>query len=217
MKVRYKILINIICYVLGISTVVAVPIVKWSILAPIFGKKVDIKRSIDGLALKDGVILQNTISTKQQVGISSNIIGYRPSIIVSQEYPSSQGFGYQQSIDLNAHSAVMTYQDSWQPFWLGISNAGTRVKNIQNPILFLNFKGKIKVKVDENSSQGWVETDPSYTYFLKTRNLIQPKSGIRLNPLFVEFPEEGTYSISYSVTADNELPISGEFDIKVVK
>jgi hypothetical protein len=218
MRLRYKILIQLIIYILGIFTAVSKPIIKWSIIAPLFGRKVDIKKSIDGLALKEGVVLERfTVIPNQPIETPLNINDYRPDIIISQEYPSSQGFGYQQSINLNAHFAVMTYQNDWQPFWLGISNVSAKLQNLGNPGLFLNFNGKTQVKIDEKASSGWVEMDPNFTYYLKSMGAVQPGSGIRLNPLFVKFPTEGIYSISYSITSDNKLPISGKFDVKVVK
>jgi hypothetical protein len=218
MRLRYKILIKLVIYILGIFTVVAIPIIKWSIIAPIFGRKVDIKKSIDGLALKDGVVLERfTVKSNQPIETSLNIKEYKPDIFISQEYPSSQGFGYQQSINLNTHPAVMTYQDGWQPFWFGISNVSAKLQNLGNPCLFLNFNGKMQAKVDGKASIGWVEMDPNFTYYLKTIGSVQPGLGVRLNPLFVKFPAEGIYTISYSITSDNKLPISGQFNVKVVK
>lgn len=111
----------------------------------------------------------------------------------------------------------MTHQNDWQAFWLGIGNADSKVKNFKNPSLFLNFDGNVQIKVDEKSSKGWIETDPNFTYFYKTDGSMQQGQGFRLNPLFVKFPMEGIYNVPYSITADNELPISGEFSIKVVK
>ena len=111
----------------------------------------------------------------------------------------------------------MTYQDDWQPFWFGIMNISKKIQNLENPGLFLNFNGKMQVKVDGKASTGWVEMDPNFSYYLKTIGSVQPGSGVRLNPLFVKFPAEGTYSISYSITSDNKLPISGQFDVRVVK
>jgi len=218
MRLRYRILIQLIIYILGIFTAVSMPIIKWSIIAPLFGRKVDIKKSIDGLALKEGVVLERfTVISNQPIETSLNIREYTPDIIISQEYPSSQGFTYQNSINLNTHFAVITYQNDWQPFWLGIMNVSTKIQNLNNPGLFLNFDGKMQVKVDEKASIGWVEMDPNFTYYLKTIGSVQPSSGARLNPLFVKFPAEGIYSISYSITSDNKLPISGKFDVKVVK
>jgi hypothetical protein len=218
MKLRYKILKYLVIYLSGIFTAVTIPIIKWSIIAPLFGRKVEIKKSIDGLALRDGVILEPAAKiSKQAIGLPLATKEYRSNIIVSQEYPSSQGLNYQESVNLNKHTAVMTYKNDWQPFWLGINNVNAKTKNLENPILFLNFHGKIQVKIDDNSSKGWVEMDPNFTYFLKTQGSIQPGSGFRLNPLLVKFSEEGIYSVSYSITSDNELPTSGEFLIKVVK
>lgn len=218
MRLRCKILIQLIVYLLGIFTVIALPIIKWSIIAPLFGRRVDIKKTIDGLALKDGVVLERfTVKSNQPIETSLNIKEYRPDVIISQEYPSSQGFSYQQNINLNTYPAVMTYQNDWQPFWFGISNVSAKLHNLGNPGLFLNFNGKMQVRVDEKASIGWVETDPNFTYYLKTIGLVQPGSGVRLNPLFVKFPAEGIYSVSYSITSDNKLPVSGQFDVKVVK
>lgn len=214
MRLRYKLLINLCIYVFGILTAVAIPIIKWSIIAPIFGRKVDIKKSIHGLALKEGIILE-TLS-KQLIG-TLDTTKHIPSVIISQEYPNSQGFNYRQSINLSTHPAVMSYQSDWQPFWLGIGNISKKLKNLNNPTIFLNFHGQIKVKVDENTSIGWAETDPNFTYFLKTKGSIQPGQRIRLNPLFVKFPKVGLYTVFYSITGDNQPPVSGNFNIKVVK
>ncbi len=218
MRFRYRISIHLIIYILGILTAVSVPIIKWSIIAPLFGRRVHIKKTIDGLALKEGVVLERfTAITSQPIETALKRRENSPDIIISQEYPSSQGFSYQKSINLNVHYAVMTYQNDWQPFWLGMMNVGTRIQNLENPGLFLNFNGKFQVKVDEKASIGWVEMDPNFSYYLKTIGAVQPGSGVRLNPLFVKFPAEGAYSISYSITSDNKLPISGQFDVKVVK
>lgn len=218
MRLRYKIFIQLIIYILGILTAVFMPIIKWSLIAPLFGRRVDIKKTIDGLALKEGVVLERfKVVLSQPIETALDMREYRPDIVISQEYPSSQGFTYQKSINLNAHYAVMTYQNDWQPFWLGIMNISVKIQNLENPALFLNFNGKTEVRVDEKVSSGWTETDPNFSYYLKTIGSVQPSSGVRLNPLFVKFPAEGIYSVSYSITSDNKLPISGQFDIRVVK
>ena len=211
MKLRHKIISHICFFIFGIVITIAIPIFKWSVIAPIFGRQVDIKKSIDGLALKEGVVLEP--STKVVIQSQSIL----PNIIISQEYPCFQGYNYRQSINLIAHPAVMTYQDNLQAFWIGIGNADNKIKNFKNPSLFLNFNGEVQIKVDEKSSKGWLETDPNFTYFYKADGSMQPGQGFRLNPIFVKFPKEGSYRVSYSITADNELPISGEFSIKVVK
>lgn len=213
-----KISIQLVIYILGILTAVFMPVIKWSIIAPIFGRTVDIKKTIDGLALKEGVVLERfKVILSQPIETALDIREYKPDIVISQEYPSSQGFTYQKSINLNARYAVMTYQNDGQPFWLGIMNVSPKIQNLENPGLFLNFNGKIEVRVDEKASIGWAEIDPNFSYYLKTIGSVQPGSGVRLNPLFVKFPSEGIYSISYSITSDNKLPISGQFDIRVVK
>lgn len=213
-----KIFIQLVIYILGILTAVFIPIIKWSIIAPIFGRTVDIKKTIDGLALKEGVVLERfKVILSQPIETALDIREYKPDIVISQEYPNSQGFTYQKSINLNAHYAVMTYQNDGQPFWLGIMNVSPKIQNLENPGLFLNFNGKIEVRVDEKASIGWAEMDPNFSYYLKTIGSVQPGSGVRLNPLFVKFPSEGIYSISYSITSDNKLPIPGQFDIRVVK
>jgi hypothetical protein len=211
MILNRKLISHICVYFFGIFTTIAVPIIKWSVIAPIFGRQVDIKKSIDGLALKDGVVLEP--STKVPIQPYSTL----PNIVISQEYPCSQGYNYRQSINLITHPAVITYQDDWQALWLGMGNADGKIKNFKNPSLFLNFNGNTQIKVNEKSSKGWVETDPNFMYFYKAEGSMQPGQGFRLNPLFIRFPKEGIYKVSYSITADNELPISGEFSIKVVK
>lgn len=211
MKLRYRIITHACFFIFGIITTIAIPIFKWSVIAPIFGRQVDIKKSIDGLALKEGVVLEPSTKIQIQSQAASQ------NIVISQEYPCSQGYNYRQSINLVNHTAVMTYQDNWQAFWLGVGNADSKIKNFKNPSLFLNFNGNVQVKIDEKSSKGWIETDPNFMYFYKTDGSMQPGQGFRLNPLFIKFPNEGIYKVSYSITADNELPISGEFSTKVVK
>lgn len=215
-KLRYKIIFNVIIYVLGVVTAVSIPIIKWSVISPFFGRKVDVNKSIDGLALKEGIVLKESSKFVTQPVEAKNTKKMLFPIIISQEYPSSQGFNYQQSINLSNKPAVMTYQDDWQPFWLGIGNANEEIENFKNPNLFLNFHGKIQIKITE-ASKGWTEMDPNFTYYLKTQGSIQPGQGYRLYPLYVKFPTKGLFVVSYTVTSDNALPVSGEFTIKVTK
>lgn len=136
-------------------------------------------------------------------------------LMLSQEYPTSQGYSYRQSIDLRSKPAVMTIQEGEQPFWLGIGNLGNW--NVSKPTLYLNFDGKVQIRVNKNKSRPWLEGDPNHSYSLKYNGQLQPGSDIRFNPLFVRFEKDDTYTVSYTITTDNEKPLSGTFEIKVVK
>ncbi|UCB57633.1 MAG: hypothetical protein JSV30_03365 [Candidatus Omnitrophota bacterium] len=136
--------------------------------------------------------------------------------ILTQEYPSSQDYTYQDSINLITKPAVMTLEKNEQPFWLGIANLKMK-ENYKNPTLFLNFRGKVNVRADAKKSVGWEETDPNFTYFIKLNGGLQPLVTYRLDPLFVRFPEEGDYSVHFGIRGDNELPVDGDFTVKVRK
>jgi len=142
-------------------------------------------------------------------------IEFSKDISLTQEYPSSQGYIYRQSIDLRSNNAVMTWQDSEQPFWLGIYNAGGT--NFSNPTLFLEFKGKVKVKVDSSTSKGWAEIDPNVSYVHSAKGELQPRVLTILNPLYIKFPDEGIYEVECAVAGDNTTPITLDFKIKVQK
>jgi len=155
----------------------------------------------------------------QRKSIESTLFEEQPKLssvlFLSQENPASQGYTYRQSIDLRSKPVVMTFQAGEQPFWLAIGNAGNI--NASNPTLYLDFDGKVKVRADKNKSRPWLEGDPNHTYSAKYNTQIQPGSGIRLNPLFVRFEKDNTYTVSYTITTDNEKHLSGTFEIKVVK
>lgn len=142
-------------------------------------------------------------------------IAFSKDIAITQEYPSSQGYTYRQSIDLRSNPAVMTWQDSEQPFWLGIQNEdGT---NFSNPTLFLEFKGKVEVNVDTRESRGWVEVDPNISYMYSAKGDLQPGVLTRVKPLYIKFPDEGIYEVQGAVAGDNTRPITLNFKIRVQK
>lgn len=136
-------------------------------------------------------------------------------LYLTQEYPSAQKIEYRESVDLRSRQAVMKLQSEEQPFWLGINNSG--ISNFVNPILFLDFGGKLKVRVDNGRSRGWIASDPNFTYFNKIQTSIQPETGLRLYPIFVTFPQEGDYTVVYAISGDNQASIKGEFKICVKK
>ena len=135
-------------------------------------------------------------------------------VYLTQEYPSSQGYSYLQNINLKDKPAVMTWQENEQAFWVGIANMMVN-RNYKNPTLFLNFKDKIDVRTDPKDSTGWVEMEPDSQYYIKLNGDLQPLVTYRLNPLFVKFPEKGDCNASFGIRGDSELPIDGEFLIKV--
>lgn len=137
-----------------------------------------------------------------------------PSVYLTQEYPNSQGYTYKQSMDLRSKPAVMTWEEGEQAFWLGIANIREK-ENYKNLTLFLKFKDKVEVRVDEEASIGWVEMDPNFDYYINLKSDLQPLVTYRLNPLFVKFPEKGDYYVEYGVRGDNEPATKGAFLIKV--
>lgn len=137
-------------------------------------------------------------------------------VFVSQEYPNSQGYTYRQSIDLRSDPAVMTWQNSKQPFWLGIGNVGKN--NFLNPTLFLDFeREKVEIKLESSESRGWREIGPNVSYVHSAKGVLQPGVLTRLNPLYIKFPDEGTYRVKCTVTGDNTKPMPLNFNIKVQK
>lgn len=166
----------------------------------IFGYKFDLRKTIRLQAEKVGLGFKDT----------------KPAVLLMQEYPAVEGISYRDSINLAVNPALMIWQENEQAFWVGIQSQ-REGKNYNNPILFLNFNGKADVKVDPKNSIGWIETDPDFTYFIKLNGGIQPMTGIRINPLFIRFPEEGIYFVQYTITGDDEIPTQGVFPIKVHK
>ncbi len=175
------------------------------ILSP-FGCEVNIKRLLKKQYFVSDLPKQVTKITEKQA-IEINL-----PVVPTQEYPSSQGYSYQQSINLVMKPAVIPFKEKEQPFWFGLSNI--RQTNYRNPTLFLNFHGKVNVRVDPIDSGGWVETDPNFSYFIKLEGDMQPLVTYRLNPLFIKFPKEGDYKVSFGIRGDNEPPIDSEFLIK---
>lgn len=153
---------------------------------------------------------------KEPEKIKAPIKEIKKPVILTQEYPSSQGYTYQQSINLLTDSAVMTWQEKGQPFWFGIANLQAK-ENYRNPTLILKFAGKVNVRVDSKDSRGWVEYDPNFTYFIRLKEDLQPLMTYTLNPLLVRFPEEGEYQVHFEIRGDNEIPVGGDFLIKVGK
>jgi len=181
----------------------------WSILA--FGSAF-ISQSESFKVSKEGFDFQRKSIESTLIEEQSKVSSV---LFLSQEYPASQGYTYRQSIDLRSKPVVMTFQADEQPLWLAIGNVGNI--NASNPTLYLDFGGKVKVRADKNKSRPWLEGDPNHTYSAKYNAQIQPGSGIRLNPLFVRFEKDNTYTVSYTITTDNENHLSGTFEIKVVK
>lgn len=136
-------------------------------------------------------------------------------VYLTQEYPTYPEYSYRDSIDLRTNPAIIKWQKGEHRFWIGIGNMGRH--NFSNPTIFLDFKGKVNIRVDSSSSRGWIETDPDFTYVNNIKGDLQPDMGFRLNPLYVTFPEEGTYSVSYSITGDNYPSVKGTFNIEVKK
>lgn len=169
-------------------------------ILPIFGYKFDLRKTIRLQAEKVGLGFKDT----------------KPAVLLMQEYPAVEGISYRDSINLAVNPALMIWRENEQAFWVGIQSQ-RESKNYNNPILFLNFNGKADVRVDSNNSVGWIETDPDFTYFIKLNGGIQPMTGIRINPLFIRFPEEGIYFVQYTITGDDEIPTQGVFPVKVHK
>ena len=163
-----------------------------------------------------GVAVEELGQTTIPAKIAEALNQIKSAIYLTQEYPSSQGYTYLQSINLKDNPAVMTWQENEQPFWVGIANMLVN-RNYRNPTLFLTFKDKVDVRVDPKDSRGWVEMEPDSQYYIKLNGDLQPLVTYRLNPLFVTFPGEGDYNASFGIRGDSELPIDGEFSIKVRK
>ncbi|MFA5164302.1 MAG: toll/interleukin-1 receptor domain-containing protein [Candidatus Omnitrophota bacterium] len=137
-----------------------------------------------------------------------------PKVHISQEYPSSQGYSYNQYIDLTAGDpAVMTLLSEDQPMWLGMINVDTF--NIKNPILFLNFDGNVNVDVKRPESDRWAEMDPGKQYNIRINDEIQPGNRAKLPPFYVRFQKAGIYHVLYAISTDDSFPRRGSFDIKV--
>lgn len=167
-------------------------------ILPIFGDKLNVKKTVKSQAEKAGFVFENTKSP----------------VVLTQEYPEVAGRSYRDSLNLSSNNpALMNWRENEQPFWLGIQSQ-RKDKKYNNPTLFLDFKGKADVRVDQKESAGWVEMDPDFTYFIKGVN-IQPMTGIRLNPLFIKFPEEGIYFVQYTIAGDDEIPTRGVFHVEV--
>jgi len=163
-----------------------------------------------------GVAVEKLGQTTIPSDIGEALKQIKSAIYLTQEYPSSQGYNYLQSINLKDKPAVVTWQENEQPFWVGIANMMLN-RNYRNPTLFLNFKDKVDVRVDPKGSVGWVEMEPDSQYFIKLNGDLQPLVTYRLNPLFVKFANEGDYSVHFGIRGDNELPVDGDFIIKVKK
>jgi len=182
-----------------ISPWVLILIVGFLIL-PRFGYKFDFRKTVKLQAEKAGLGFRDS----------------KPPVVITQEYPAVEGISYRESINLAVNPALMIWRENEQAFWVGIQSQREE-KNYNNPTLFLNFNGKVDVRADPSQSSGWVEMDPDFTYFAKLNGNIQPTTGIRINPLFVKFPEEGIYFVQYTISGDDEIPTQGVFAIEVHK
>lgn len=170
------------------------------ILVQKYGLEIDHKETVKLRAAKAGVALKEIA----------------PMVYLTQEYPASQGYNYRQNIDLRSNPAVMTWQEDEQPFWVGLANIREK-ENYKNPTLFLKFKDKVEVRVDDKESLGWIEMDPNIDYYLNLKGDLKSLVTYRLNPLFVKFPKEGDYYVEYGIRGDNEPPKGGAFYVKVRK
>lgn len=181
------------------------------ILARLYGVRINPLETLKQHGIAVEKLGQTTIPTDN---IGEALKQIKSAIYLIQEYPSSQGYNYLQSINLKDKPAVMTWQENEQSFWVGIANMMLN-KNYKNPTVFLTFKGKVDVRVDPKGSVGWVEMEPNSQYFIKLNGDLQPLVTYRLNPLFVKFANEGDYSVHFGIRGDNELPVDGDFIIKV--
>ena len=170
------------------------------LILPRFGDKFDFRKTVKLQAEKAGLGFRDS----------------KPPVVLTQEYLAVEGISYRESTNLAVNPALMIWQENEQAFWVGIQSQ-REDKNYNNPTLFLNFNSKVDVRVDPNQSAGWVEMDPDFTYFAKLNGSIQPTTGIRINPLFVKFPEEGIYFVQYTISGDDEIPTQGVFAIEVHK
>lgn len=162
----------------------------------------------DNIKLKEKVTITDGSSRR-------DIVLSIPRLYLSQEYPSSQGHSYTQSINLSSGSpAVITLRKDEQPMWFGVGNLG--ITNVGNPTLFLNFDGTFDIRAKERESLGWMTMDPNKQFNTKINMVIQPGSGVKLYSLFVKFPKAGEYHGRYTIASDNDIPIEGTFIINVV-
>lgn len=191
-----------------------------------FGRRINLKRLLEhkgiypedlGKELTEGSKedLEKIIKSRAKATLEE-LKEVQAGIYLTQEYPGTQGYNYRQSIDLRNKPAVMRYQEKEQKFYVGIANIRVN-KNYKNPTLFLNFGGKVNVRVDPKISAGWVEMDPNFSYNIALNGDLKPLVTYRLNSLLVKFPEEGDYPVHFGIRGDNELPVNGDFLIKVRK
>ncbi len=182
------------------------------VLARWYGVRINLLETLK----QHGVAVEKLGQATIPADIGEALKQIKSAIYLTQEYPSSQDYNYLQSINLKDKSAVVTWQENEQPFWVGIANMMLN-RNYKNPTLFLTFKDKVEVRVDPKGSVGWVEMEPDSQYFIKLNGDLQPLITYRLNPLFVKFANEGDYSVHFGIRGDNELPVDGDFIIKVKK
>jgi|SRR3989338_3900924 len=201
-------------FALTIISILVIFILFWA-TSLILGYRIRLRETFKKQADKYGLALDD-LGKKPIEFLKEELEKAKIGIYLTQEYPSSQGYSYQQSINLKAMPAVMNWQENEQAFWLGIANMIIN-KNYRNPTLFLDFKGKVNVRADSKGSAGWIETDPNFTYFIKLNGDLQPLVTYRLNPLFVKFANEGNYPVHFGIRGDNELPVDGDFIIRVKK
>ncbi len=168
----------------------------FSIGAPLFGKKVSVKGTVEKQAEKAGIALED--------------IG--PIVYLEQCNPDIKGISYRDSLDLSKGPALIDWKEEELPFWLAVDSS-LRNRNFKNPCIFLDFGGKVAVR----RGDGWQELDPNYKYNVQIEKEIQPGKGFRLNPLFIKFPSEGSYVVRYSITGDDESPTQGTFVIEARK
>ena len=120
------------------------------LILPWLGYKFDFRKTVKLQAEKAGLGFRDTKSP----------------VVITQEYPAVEGISYRESINLAVNPALMIWRENEHAFWMGIQSQ-REDRNYNNPTIFLNFNGKVDVRVDQEKSAGWVEMDPDFTYFLK--------------------------------------------------
>ena len=174
-------------------------VVSIAIIAPFFGYKINLKKMFFQLAQIKGIPLE-PIETQLTL-YQTNAVG-------------------QTMHDLTKECAIFNYVPSEeQKFYLAIKNNKENNTDLINPVLTIRFMDPedIEVRLDEKASEGWVPTDPSGSYFYRREEVLQPTklSVNNRKPLFLKFKKEKFYKVFYEISGKNEVPVPGEFNIKV--
>jgi len=174
-------------------------VISIAIIAPFFGYKINLKKMFFQLSQIKGIPLE---PIEMQLKLyQTNAVG-------------------QTMHDLAKECAIFNFvPGEEQKFYLAIKNNKEDNTDLINPVLTIRFiePEDVKVRLDEKASEWWSATDPSGSYFYRREEVLQPTklSVNNRNPLFIKFIKEKYYKVSYEMSGKNEVPVPGEFYIKV--